>query len=57
MIIKEFNIRHIYDEKFKKYKFDSSINYFYSKENTKGKTTFLRGLLFFSAFLYQTQKK
>lgn len=57
MIIKEFNIRHIYDEKFKKYNFDSSINYFYSKENTKGKTTFLRGLLFSLGFSIPNTKK
>ena len=57
MIIKEFYIRHKNDEKFKKFNFDPSFNYFYSNENTKGKTTFLRGLLYSLGFSIPNTKK
>ena len=57
MIIKEFYIRHKHDEKFKKFNFDASFNYFYSNENTKGKTTFLRGLLYSLGFSIPNTKK
>lgn len=57
MIIKEIRIRHKFDHDFKIFPFDKNFNFFYSNKNSKGKTTFLRSILYALGFNIPNTKK
>ena len=57
MIINSFSIRHNDSIKEKAFSFDKSVEYFFSQENSVGKTTFLRAVLFCLGFQIPSTKK